>query len=181
MPAEAGQIAEIQRRAWATDELERRMLDEVDAEQMTQMWHQAITRPPLAHFRVMVATEVYGSAEPAEEPGSTRQRTRVCGFAAIGPSDDPDADATASLVAEFHIDPLVAGQGHEDRLMHALVETMRADGYELATWWLKSSDDALREWLGTAGWGPDGAHREIGSEDGVLRVKQIRMHTDIRP
>lgn len=181
MPVEAGQIAELQRRAWAAHDVERRLLDEVDADQMTELWHRAITRPPLAHFRVLVATEAYGSAEAADEPGSTRRRTRVCGFAAIGPSDDPDADATDSLVAEFHVDPLVAGQGHEDRLMHAVVETMRADGYERATWWVASTDDHLRQWLVEAGWGPDGAHREVGDEDGVVRIKQVRLHTDIRP
>lgn len=180
LPAEAGQIAELQRRAWAADELERRMLDEVAVDTMTRIWDQAITRPPLAHFRVLVATQAFGQAEPVEA-GTTRQRTRVCGFAAIGPSDDPDAGPTDSLVAEFHVDPLLAGQGHEDRLMHALVDTMRADGYERATWWLTSTDDARRAWLVDSGWGPDGAHREVGTEDGVVRVKQVRMHTDIRP
>ncbi|MEL4503981.1 GNAT family N-acetyltransferase [Luteococcus sp. H138] len=179
MPAEALQIAEIQRRVWAADEMERRALDEIDADQMAEVWHQAITRPPLAHFRVLVATQAYGQAEPGSEQGSTRQRTKVCGFVAIGPSDDPDADPTDSLVAEFCVDPLLTGQGHEDRLMHAAVNTMQADGYQRATWWLRSTDDELRQWLTEVGWAPDGAHREVGTPDGVLRVKQIRLHTDI--
>lgn len=179
LPAEAWQIADLQRRVWANDELERRMLDEVSTDQMAELWHAAITRPPLAHFRVLVATEGYGQAEPAAEAGGTRQRTRVCAFAAIGPSDDPDAEVTDSLVSEFCVDPLLTGQGHEDRLMNAMVDTMRADGYERATWWLRSTDDSLRAWLAEAGWAPDGAHRELGTEDGVLRVKQVRMHTDI--
>ncbi|ROR55775.1 ribosomal protein S18 acetylase RimI-like enzyme [Luteococcus japonicus] len=181
MPAEALQISEIQRRAWARDDLQRRMLDEVDLDQMAEVWHRAITRPPLAHFRVLVAVQAFGAAEPGTEPGSTRQRTSVCGFAAVGPSDDPDADPTDSMVAEFCVDPLLAGQGHEDRLMHAAVNTMQADGYLRATWWLLSTDDQMRSWLTEAGWAPDGAHREVGTPDGVLRVKQIRMHTDISP
>lgn len=179
MPAEAVQIAELQRRCWAADDLERRALDEVGSEEMAQVWHHAITRPPLAHHRVLVASQAFGEAEPADEPGSTRQRTRVCGFAALGPSDDPDAEVTDSMVAEFRVDPLLRGQGHEDRLMHAIVDTMRADGYQRATWWLRSTDDEQRSWLEAAGWAPDGAHREVGTEDGVLRVKQIRLHTDI--
>lgn len=179
MPAEAREIAALQRRTWARDELQRRLLDEVDEAQMAEVWHRAITRPPLAHFRVLVATEAYGQAEPTDE--GTRRRTRVCGFAAIGPSDDPDAEPTDALVAELSVDPLVAGQGHEDRLVHAVVATLRADGYERATWWLASTDDARRQWLTEGGWAPDGAHREVGTEDGVLRVKQVRMHTDIRP
>lgn len=183
MPAEAWQLADLQRRVWAGDEVERRMLDEVDIEQMAEVWHQAITRAPLAHFRVLVAVEGFGTSEPAPEmdlPGATRQRTRVCAFCAIGPSDDPDAEPTDSTVLEFCVDPLLAGQGHEDRLMHAMVDTMRTDGYERATWWLRSDQDALRSWLTESGWGPDGAHREVGTEDGVLRIKQVRLHTDIR-
>lgn len=177
LPVEAVQIAEVQRRAWAGDALRRRMLDEISVDDMTQVWHQAITRPPLAHFRVLVATETYGAAEQTEQGEGLR--TRVCGFAAVGPSDDPDAEVTDSLVQEFCIDPLLAGMGHDDRLMHAMVATMQADGYERATWWLDSTDDTLRGWLVEAGWGPDGAHREVGTDDGVLRTKQVRLHTDI--
>lgn len=179
MPAEAVEIAELQRRCLAADELERRGLDEVSADEMTQVWHHAITRPRLAHHRVLVATQAFGDAEPGSEPGTTRHRTRVCGFVALGPSEDPDAVATDSEVVEFRVDPLLRGQGHEDRLLHALVDTMRADGYDRATWWLRSTDDEQRGWLESTGWAPDGAHREVGTEDGVLRVKQVRLHTDI--
>ena len=54
---------------------------------------------------------------------------------------------------------------------------MMADGFTRATWWVPSTDDPLRRFLVSAGWAPDGAHREVGSEDGVATVKMIRMHT----
>ena len=168
LPAEAGQIAALQRRAWSStpsDELTTALLGEVDLAAMTEAWERAILRPPLAQFRVLVAVAGAG---------------RVVGFAAIGPSDDPDAaGGEDALVAEFVVDPAARGQGHGSRLLNACVDTFRADGFVRATWWVRSTDDDLRTFVTGAGWAPDGAHREIGTEDDHARVKLIRLHTDI--
>ena len=56
---------------------------------------------------------------------------------------------------------------------------MRADGFERATWWVGSTDDALRSFLAGSGWAPDGAHREIGTEDGSAVLRQVRLHTGL--
>jgi hypothetical protein len=46
--------------------------------------------------------------------------------------------------------------------------------------WLNSTDDALRAFVTTAGWAPDGAHRELDLRgDGEVLVKQVRLHTDL--
>ena len=45
-----------------------------------------------------------------------------------------------------------------------------------------STDDPLRRFLTTAGWAPDGASRELGVDDEEhpqVRVKQVRLHTDL--
>ena len=163
LPAEAPAIAEIQRAAWALDPLLRVGLDHIAIGEATQVWHQAITRPPLAHYRVLVALS-----------GS-----RVCGFALVGPSDDADAQQRDALVHKFVIAPAERGLGHGSRLMQAAVDTMRIDGYTRATWWVSTTDDSLRAFLTGSGWAPDGAHRELGTEDGAHRLKQVRLHTDI--
>lgn len=162
MPAEAVDITAIQR-AW----LGRRprlveMFEQPDTEQMQQAWLKAITAPPLATYRVLVALD---------------SSDQVVGFAAVGPSDDPDAEPTDALVAEFCIDPDLADAGHDDRLMHAIADTLRADGFTRATWWVASDDDSTRALLTESGWAPDGAHHEIGDEDDRLRLKQVRLHT----
>jgi hypothetical protein len=44
--------------------------------------------------------------------------------------------------------------------------------------WLPAADDALRAFLTSAGWGPDGAHRTLDlTGDGNTTVKQVRLHT----
>jgi GNAT superfamily N-acetyltransferase len=172
LPAEAEAIAAIQRRSWPErlgEEFSARLFGGATLEQLTELWRLAITRPPEARFRVLVA--IAGAAADAEQ---------VIGFATTTPSPDSDADPKDDgAIDEFVIDRAAQRQGHGSRLLNACADTLRADGFRRARWWLTSTDDVTRHFLTAAGWEPDGAHREIGTEDGSHRVKQIRLHTDI--
>lgn len=167
LPAEAGSIAALQRRGWTQSmpaEVVSDVLASVDLATMTASWEQAILRPPLAQFRVLVAV---GDG-------------RVVGFAAVGPSDDPDAEAGSdALVAEFMVDPQAQRRGHGSRLLHACVDTLRADAFVRATWWASATDDVLRSFLTAGGWAADGAHTEVAATDGGPRLKLVRLHTAI--
>lgn len=167
LPTEAEIIAAIQRRSWADRlpaALSDRMLAEATLDAVTEAWRQSITRPPEARFRVLVAIG----------------QERVVGFATTTPSPDADADPQADgAIDEFVIDRPAQRNGHGSRLLNACADTLRADGFTRARWWLSSTDDITRRFLVEAGWEADGAHREIGTEDGEHRIKQIRMHTDI--
>ena len=163
MPAEAVDVARIQRRVWNTQPNLAVMLDEVSAEQATQLWHAAITRPPLATMRVLVALGEAG----------------IVGFAVTKPSDDPDAGPTDGELAELVVDPAARGQGHGSRLMQAAVDTLRTDGFTVATMWVPTTDDVMHEFLLSGGWGADGAHQEAATEDGEHSLKLTRFHTGI--
>lgn len=167
LPSEAGAIAALQRRGWTQTlpaEVAEEVLSSVDLATMTDSWEQAIRRPPLAQLRVLVGLGAGG----------------VVSFAALGPSDDPDADpGTDSLVAEFVVDPAAQRLGHGSRLLHACVDTLRADGFGRATWWVRAADDVLRGFLTDAGWATDGAHSEVAVTDGGPRMKLVRLHTGI--
>ena len=166
LPAEASEIAAIQRRAWAQQlpaDVAWSVLRGIDADSMATSWHAAIVRPPLATLRVLVAI---GGA-------------RVAGFAAVGPSTDPDAESSDGLIAEFVIDPAAQRRGHGSRLLNACIDTMRADGFSRATWWVRSVDDIVRVFATGAGWAADGSHSEVGSEDDRTRLKLVRLHTSI--
>ncbi|SDB91310.1 Ribosomal protein S18 acetylase RimI [Raineyella antarctica] len=161
-PAEAADIAPIQRRVWVEEwsaaEAEA-LLAATDLAAMAEAWNEAITRPPVAGCRVLVALE----------------GERVVGFAATAPSDDEDASPRDGMVAEFAIDPVARRQGHGSRLMNAAVDTLRNDGFTTATWWVRTTNDALRAFLQSAGWEPDGATRSFTSDDGGFTVKQVRL------
>jgi GNAT superfamily N-acetyltransferase len=166
-PAEASSIAELQRRSWATQwpaDLAESMLSSVSLAEMVESWHTAIERPPEARFRVLVATD----------------GKRVVGFATTMPSQDEDADrSNDGAIEAFVVDPPAQHQGHGSRLLNACADTLRADGFVRATCWVNARDSRLQGFLTAAGWAADGATREIGSEDESVRLKQVRLHTDL--
>lgn len=162
LPQEAATIAAIQHMTWQAQGL---LASAPPDEQVELAWRTAIMRPPLAIYRVLVVLD--------------ESRTAIRGFAAIGPSDDPDCAVNDALVGEFMIDPQHLRQGHGSRLLNALADTLRADGFVRATWWINTTDDALRSFLAASGWAPDQAHREVGNEQGI-KARQIRLHTGLR-
>lgn len=173
-PSEAGRIAAVQVAVWRRDfdgVLPDDVLAALPAEQFESMWRSAIRQPGEARSRVLVALG------PAKAEGADSNET-VVGFAAIGLSDDPDADTGADgLIHEFAIEPTYRNAGHGSRLMHAVIDTMRSDGMTRATIWLNTNADDVRAFFTQAGWAPDGAHRELDLHgDGSVRVKQVRLH-----
>jgi GNAT superfamily N-acetyltransferase len=166
LPAESWGIASVQRRSWGetADPAMQSLLESIDLDTMATTWHGAISRPPEARWRVLVAVA----------------EGQVVGLATTLPSQDPDADpGTDGAIDELVVDPAARRRGHGSRLLNACVDTLRADGFVRVRHWLRADDDLRRAFLSDAGWAADGAHREIGSEDDVIRVKQIRLHTAI--
>lgn len=167
LPSESAAIAAVQRQGWQQNlppGVAAQLLAEVDPAAMASQWGAAILRPPLAQLRVLVALGEAG----------------VVGFAAIGPADDPDSRAGSDgMIAEFVVAPEAQHQGHGSRLLHACVDTLRADGFSRATWWVRAADDQLRGFLEGSGWAADGAHREMAIDDAAQRVKFLRLHTAI--
>lgn len=166
-PSEAKAIAAVQRRAWLDlpAALRAPLLAGVDEDTMTRAWEGVLARPADARQRVLVASDGEG---------------RLVGFATTAPSPDPDAEpGRDGAVDEFWVDPPAQRRGHGSRLLNACADTLRADGFDRARWWVPTGDVALRRFLAVAGWEPDGASRTIGSEDGDVRLEQLRLHTSL--
>lgn len=165
---DADAIAAVQVRAWRAeyaDLLPADILTTLDASRFAEAWRTSLARPSDARQRVLVALE----------------RNAVRGFTVTGPASDPDADPVADgEVVELTVDPGHHRRGHGSRLVQAGAETLRADRFDRAVVWLAAGDDVRRSFLTDAGWAPDGAHRELDLRgDGVVRVKQVRLHTDL--
>ena len=166
-PSEAPAIAAVQRRGWVAlpAPLSGSLLAAVDEPAMVTAWEQVIARPADARQRVLVAVGEGG---------------RVVGFATTGPSDDRDAEAgTDGEIDQFWVDPPAQRRGHGSRLLNACADTLRADGFTHARWWVLAADVTLRRFLATGGWEPDGANRTIGTEDGAVTIDQRRLHTSL--
>ena len=166
--ADASAIADVQVRSWRDAYgglLPTEILDDLPADEFAAAWNQSITKPKDARQRVLVALE----------------RAVVRGFAATAPATDADSNpGTDSEIAEFVVDPGHRHAGHGSRLLHAAVDTLRSDKFHRATLWLNSNNDDLRMFLTEQGWASDGAFRELDLHgDGSVRVKQVRLHTDL--
>ncbi|GAA5023186.1 hypothetical protein GCM10023258_14240 [Terrabacter aeriphilus] len=100
---------------------------------------------------------------------------QVVGFAAVGASDDADADTETAELLVLGVHPDARRQGHGSRLLHAVVDTARARGRSELAAWLLAADDATRAFLIAAGMLADGAHRErVVSADGATAA-EVRL------
>ena len=165
-PREAADIAALQRRAWAAQlpaDLAQTLLASVSELEMIEAWQTAIARPPEASYRVLVAVD----------------GGRVVGFASTMPSPDEDSDpGVDGQIEEFVIDPAAQQRGHGSRLLNACADTLGSDGFRRVYCWVAEDDVSIR-FLEGAGWARDGAEREIGTEDGMVRLRQVRLHTQL--
>jgi ribosomal protein S18 acetylase RimI-like enzyme len=165
---DAPAIAAVQVRAWRTsyaDLLPTELLEAMDVDEVAAGWRHALSQPPDARNRVLVALE----------------RNLVTGFVVTGPASDPDCNPIADgEISDLTVDPHKRRAGHGSRLMQAFVDTLKADRFTRAVTWLAAQDDETRAFLTAAGWAPDGAHRTLDlTGDGSVQVKQVRLHTDI--
>lgn len=169
-PSDAAELARIQVASWRAGYsglVPVPVLEEITSpaaeDRWRTQWHAAISSPPTSRHRVLVAVE-----------GGERA---VAGFTSFGPATDPDRwPATDAELYELHVDPDRTGRGHGSRLLNALADAVAEDGFQTLCAWALESDEALREFLGSAGWQPDGARREL---DMGTPVPQLRLHVGV--
>lgn len=162
-PADAERIARVQLSTWRTaygDLLPAEALD-VPEVQAAALWLGAVESPPSPTHRVLVAFE----------------RDELVGFAASGPTSDPDRPGAVELLTLL-VEPRWGRRGHASRLVAASVEDWRRDDAATALCWAWERDPATRAFLLGAGFEPDGAAR--GLDTGAAVQRQLRFHTDLR-
>jgi GNAT superfamily N-acetyltransferase len=176
-PDDAGEIARIQLLTWRT--AYRRMfpahvLANLDEAYLTRGWTEAITAPPSPRHRVLIAVEQGDSA------------TTTVGFAAGGPADEqalapeePPLGDEVAAVTDLLVEPRWSRRGHGSRLLAATVDLWREDGFKRAVAWAYDADEAMKKFLTSTGWEPDGAGRALDVDD--MLVPQFRMHVDLSP
>jgi GNAT superfamily N-acetyltransferase len=180
-PTDATEIARIQLATWRIayrTMLPASIIAGLDESWMADQWREAITAPPTPRHRVLIAIEQAG-------PDSDQQ-DHIVGFAAAGPADEaalapeekPLPDGTASIT-DLLIEPRWGRRGHGSRLLSAVVDLWREDGFDTAVAWAYERDAATRKFLTSAGWALDGMTRSLDVDD--LLVPQVRLHTALAP
>lgn len=159
-------IADVNVRSWRqrfTGTLPAEVLDAMDPSDLAMVWASGILNPPTTGHRLLVAVE-----------GGD-----VVGYAAIGPSQDPDAVAGTGELLALEVDPGQQRTGHGSRLLAAAVEHARAGGLDTVLVWCPLDDEPRRGFLQSAGWAPDSAYRDLAvgqAADGDDRlVREVRL------
>jgi GNAT superfamily N-acetyltransferase len=122
-------------------------------------WRVSLQSPPPGAHRLLVAC--------AGE--------QVVGFAAVGPSQDPDASPLTGELTALGVHPQARGAGHGSRLVNAAVESLREAGADTVHAWLLAGDEATRAFLLAAGLAPDGAWRDRVVSPGGDTTREVRL------
>ena len=135
------------------------VLDQLDAPALAAVWRRALEGSRQGVARLFVALA----------------GAQVVGFAAIGPSQDPDGGPATGELTTLCVHPDARRQGHGSRLLNAAVDGLRGAGATEVVLWVLANADATRAFLAGSGFGPDGAHRErvVGAEGQV--AAEVRL------
>jgi GNAT superfamily N-acetyltransferase len=141
----------------------------LDPVELAASWADAILNPPSPNHRLLVAIDASTGSD------------LVVGYAAIGPSEDPDLPPEAGEIIDLQMDPDHLRAGHGSRLMTACVDMLRQAGSSEAAVWVVLDDEPRRAFWQSAGWGPDSARRTLSlSEDDLApTITQIRLVTSL--
>lgn len=149
--ADVDAVGAVQYRAWSTDYREvlpDDLLASITPQSLAEQWHAAVTAPPSPAHQVLVACS-----------GATR-----VGFAAV--------DGDGELVALW-VDPAHQRQGHGSRLLAAVADSARQHGTTTLSTWCPLPDEARRRFLTSAGFGADGALRDLDWNGSTLREARL--------
>lgn len=168
--SDVDQIAGVNVRSWRqrfADVLPRDLLDGLDDSDLALVWASGILNPPTPLHRLLVAVD-----------GSD-----VVGYAALGPAQDADSEGASAELLALEVDPGRQRQGHGSRLMAASVDHARSAAVDTVVTWCAATDEPRRDFLQSAGWGPDGAFRDllvaVGEDGSHQTVREVRLVTGI--
>ena len=159
-PAVAIVQAAVFREAYS-DRLPAEVVAEFRPEGFSKAWRDSLLAPPAGIHRLLVAC--------AGE--------QVIGMAALGPSQDPDADTAWGEITVLGVHPDARRVGHGSRLLNAAVDVLRGAGADAVAVWVTADDEATRSFLVTSGFGPDGAFRDriVSPEGDTLREVRLAV------
>ncbi len=164
--SDVDEMADVNLRSWRqrfADVLPADVLAAMDARDLAMVWARSILTPPTPGHQVLVAVD---------SPG-------VVGYAALGPSDDQDADPGTGELMALEVDPAHQRLGHGSRLLAAAMDHAAANRLATVSVWCPLDDAPRREFLQSAGWTPDSAYRDVAvgwdEETGDLLVREVRL------
>lgn len=143
------------------------LLEHLSADELSMTWASSLLNPPVKGQRAVVAIV-----------GTDIEHEKLVGYAAFGPSQEPDALPGEYELVALEVAPERHRQGHGSRLMTAALDLAREAGAESAIAWCPLDDSIRREFLQSAGWAPDSAFRDLATGTDAV-VREVRLATSL--
>ena len=165
-PSDAPAVGLVQAAVWRAayaDVLPQEVVEQFDGPGFARVWRDSLNAPPSPRHVLLVVC--------AGE--------QVVGFAAVGPSVDPDATETSGELLVMGVHPDARRSGHGSRLLNAAVDTLRDKAFDSLSVWILARDEDTRAFLTAAGLTPDSAYRDrvVGADGKVAR--EVRLTADL--
>ncbi|MDQ1484223.1 MAG: hypothetical protein QOF35_2299 [Actinomycetota bacterium] len=165
-PNDAIAVGQVQAAVWRAaygEVLPQDVVDQFEPSSFARVWRRSMASPPSPQNVLLV--------------GCAGQQ--VVGFAAVGPSLDPDAHESSGEVSALGVHPDARHSGHGSRLLNAAVDTLRAKGFTSMSIWILARDEKTRAFLTAAGLSPDSAYRDrVVDVDGAV-AREVRLTADL--
>ena len=161
-PGDAPAVGLVQAAVWRAAYahiLPQETVELFDATSFARVWRDSLSHPPSPRHVLLVAC--------AGE--------QVVGFAAVGPSADPDAGETSGEVLVLGIQPDARRSGHGSRLLNAAADTLRDKGFDSMSAWLLAGDEDTRAFLTVSGLSPDSAYRDRVVDVSGKVAREVRL------
>lgn len=123
-----------------------------------QRWQRSIQAPESPRHRVLVA----------ESDG------RIVGFAGLGPTRDPDAEADTGEVYAIYVHPDLWDWGVGRELFARATSLLLEFGFRAASLWVLDTNERARRFYERAGWRTDGATKSETRRSAVLNEVRYR-------
>lgn len=157
-PDDAAAVARIHLESWRAtyrDELPAWYLAGLELVSRTEIWRERIARPGV---RILIA----------------HQAGLAAGFAAFGPSRDPDLHPAAwSQLYNFHVEPERRNGGIGGQLWRAMLDDLRPSGTTGLTLWVVPTNHGARRFYERMGLRPDGREQTEQLAPGVS-LRELR-------
>jgi L-amino acid N-acyltransferase YncA len=146
-PDDVRAVAEIHVASWRwayEGLIPNEFLDGISVEDREEMWREALT-----------------SSVPARGLVVAEANDGLVGFAAFGPTEDPEAAGVGEVYA-IYVKPEAVGTGAGWELFTRAIGSMRSCGFRSAILWVLEGNERARRFYERAGWawdGTTGTHR----------------------
>lgn len=158
---------------------------EVQSVVFREVYAGRVDEQALGYFEPSVFADAWRTSLASPPPGVyalfvALAGNEVVGVAAVGPSQDPDAEGTWAEINLLAVHPAQRRAGHGSRLLNACADHLREAGADEVSLWLPADDEKSRAFVTASGFLPDAAYRDREVSPDGRALREVRLRAALR-